>query len=76
MLNEMFIIYLLTMWKWKKHLRGDITQIFITYAKPYRLASKDTLGRWLPESMQTAGIDIRKYTAYIARSAAALVAQS
>ena len=71
------VYHLLTLYvKVTKPLRGDITQLFITYAKPYRPASRDTLGRWLREVMQTAGIDVTKYTAHSTRSAAVSAAQS
>ena len=59
-----------------EQLRGDITQLFITYSKPHRPTSRDTLGRWLREVMQTAGIDIKKYTAHSTRSAAVSAAQN
>ena len=40
-----------------KYLRGNITSFFITYIKPYKAASKDTISRWIKATLGQAGID-------------------
>ena len=42
----------------RKDLRGDLTGLFITTAKPYRKISKDTLSRWVKGILKGAGIDM------------------
>jgi len=41
-----------------KYLRGNITSFFITYVKPYKAASKDTISRWIKATLGQAGIDL------------------
>ena len=45
-----------------KSLRGSTTYLFITTSKPYRLASKDTLARWIKSVLHDAGIDMTIFT--------------
>ncbi|XP_074612234.1 uncharacterized protein LOC141866599 [Acropora palmata] len=43
-----------------KPLRGDITSLFVTYVKPYKAASKDTISRWIKTTLKLAGIDMTR----------------
>jgi len=43
--------------------------LFITYGKPHRYASKDSLARWVKEAMKMAGIDIDTFKPHSTRSA-------
>ena len=52
-----------------KSLRGSITYLFITTSKSYRLASKDTLVRWIKSVLHDAGIDMAIFTPHSTRSA-------
>ena len=40
------------------NLRGNITRLFISTAKPYKITSQDTLARWIKTTLQSAGIDM------------------
>ena len=51
-----------------KPLRGDITSLFVTYVKPYKAASKDTISRWIKTTLGPAGIDITRFKPHSIRS--------
>ena len=51
-----------------KPLRGDITSLFVTYVKPYKTASKDTISRWIKTTLGLAGIDITRFKPHSIRS--------
>lgn len=55
-------------------LRGKETKLFITYAKPYHGASRDTLRRCLKSCMAQAKIDTQVFTAHSTRAASASAA--
>ena len=44
------------------NLRGNITRLFITTTKPYKIASQDTFARWIKTTLQSAGIDMNMFT--------------
>ena len=44
------------------NLRGNITRLFITLTKPFKIASQDTLARWIKTTLQSAGIDMSIFT--------------
>lgn len=44
--------------------------LLISYVKPYRPVSRDTISRWIRVVMSRSGIDIRKFTAHSVRAAA------
>ena len=52
----------------RKH-RTD-NELFISYQRPFKAVSKDTVTRWVNDIMSKAGIDIRKYVTHSCRSAA------
>ena len=58
-----------------KQKRKD-TQLFISYIKPYRAVTKDTVARWSKSIMKEAGIDIEKYCTHSSRSAASSYVKS
>ena len=51
------------------NLRGDITRLFITTTKSYKIGSQDTLARWNKTKFQPAGVDMSIFTAHSNRSA-------
>lgn len=51
-----------------KSLRGNITSFFITYVKPYKAASKDTISRWIKATLGQAGIDLSHFKPHSIRS--------
>ncbi|XP_068689820.1 uncharacterized protein [Montipora foliosa] len=51
-----------------KPLRGDITSLFVTYVKPYKAASKDTISRWIKTTLKLAGIDMTRFKPHSIRS--------
>ena len=51
-------------------LRANNTNLFISYVKPYRTVTKDTISRWLRAVMFNSGIDCSKYKPHSIRSAA------
>ena len=53
------------------NLRSNITHLFITTTKHYKIASQDTLARWIKATLQSAGIDMSIFTPHSTRSASA-----
>ena len=51
-------------------LREGISNLFISYVKPYRAVTKDTISRWLKTTMSLAGIDCTIFKTHSIRSAA------
>ena len=49
--------------------RNKAKQLFISYQKPYRPISKDTLARWLRDILTRAGIDTEIFAAHSTRAA-------
>lgn len=52
-------------------LRGDTTRLFITYAKPHKAASRDTIARWTNATLKESGIKVDIYPAHSTRAASA-----
>lgn len=50
-------------------LRSDCSQLLLSHVKPHGPASKDTTFRWCKNVLETAGIDVSKFTAHSTRSA-------
>jgi hypothetical protein len=53
-----------------KDLRGDGLSLFISYQKPYKAVSTETISRWLKTMLAKAGVDITLFKAHSTRSAA------
>ena len=51
------------------HLRKDHSQLLLSYIKLFRPVARDTVSRWVTQVLQSAGIDIAKYSAYSCRAA-------
>ena len=45
-------------------LRKDHSQLLFSYVKPFRLVSRVTVSRWVKLVLQSADIDITKYSAH------------
>ena len=43
--------------KRKKPLRGTETKLFVSFTKPYKRVSRETLSRWIRTVMTSAGVD-------------------
>ena len=52
-----------------RSIRGSLTGFFLTTRPPVRLASRDTLRRWVKDVMGAAGIDITVFSPHSTRSA-------
>ena len=52
-------------------LRGDATRLFISFIKPHKPVSRDTLARWTNITLKNSGIDTDVYTAHSTRAASA-----
>ena len=50
-------------------IRQDECQLLISYAKPHKRISRDTLSRWIREILQLSGIDLTKFKPHSMRSA-------
>ena len=50
--------------------RGKEKSVFLTFSKPYRAATRDTVSRWVKTVLKLAGIDITKYGPGSTRAAA------
>ena len=51
------------------------SSLFISYIKPYKAVSRDTLRRWCKEVMRMSGIGVSKYSSHSSRSAATSLAR-
>ena len=56
-------------------LRGTQTHLFISYVKPHKRVSSDTISRWIKYTLSRAGVDITRFKAHSTRSAAAAAAK-
>lgn len=50
-------------------LRGNLSKLFITFKKPFREASTDSIGRWIKQSLADSGIDTSVFGAHSTRHA-------
>ena len=58
-----------------KPLRGEETQLLISFVKPHKAVSKDTMGRWVKCVLANAGIDTNQFGAHSTRSASTSAAK-
>ncbi|KAL9978098.1 hypothetical protein ACROYT_G015579 [Oculina patagonica] len=58
-----------------KPLRGEETQLLISFVKPHKAVSKDTIGRWVKCVLTNAGIDTNQFGAHSTRSASTSAAK-
>ena len=49
--------------------RGDHAQLFLSYVKPFKPVTKETLSRWVKKVLKQAGIDIDQYSPHSTRAA-------
>ena len=57
-------------------LRKDSEQLLLSYQKPHKPGSSETIGRWLKSFMNKLGIDTNIFSAHSTRSAATSAAKS
>lgn len=57
-------------------LRKEEKQLLISFSKPHKAVSKDTISRWLKSVLDTAGIDTSVFSAYSVRSASTSAAKA
>ena len=50
-------------------IRGQITQLLVSFVKPHLAISKDTLSRWIKSTMNSAGVDMKVFKSHSTRSA-------
>ena len=50
-------------------LRKDHSQLLLSYVKPFKQVARDTVSKWVKQVLQSAGIDITKYSAHSCRAA-------
>lgn len=59
-----------------KVLRGEQSRLLISYQRPHRVVSVDTISRWLKTILNLAGIDTSKFGAHSTRSAVTSAAKA
>lgn len=52
-----------------KALRGDVTKVFLSYIRPHKPVSTDTVARWIKVVMAKSGIDVSLFKAHSVRGA-------
>ncbi len=52
-----------------KSLRGLETKLFISFVKPYKRVSRETISRWIRSVMETAGVDTNVFKPHSTRAA-------
>ena len=57
-------------------LRGDSSQLFISFIKPHRPVTSSTIARWLKETIGAAGIDTTIFKAHSVRGASTSAASN
>ena len=57
-------------------LRGSESQLFVSYTKPHKAVSRDTIGRWVKTVLSSAGIDTKKFKPHSTRAAAVSAASN
>ncbi|XP_068749289.1 uncharacterized protein [Montipora capricornis] len=50
-------------------LRGGAQQLFVSYSKPFKPVSRDTISRWVKTVMQKSGIDVNLFKPHSTRAA-------
>ena len=50
-------------------LRNDEKQLLISYIKPHKAVSRDTISQWIKRFMTAAGIDTSVYKSHTTRAA-------
>ena len=50
-------------------LRGNEEKLFISYQKPHKAVSRDTISRWAKAVLEAAGIDTKVYSSHSTRAA-------
>ena len=51
-------------------LRGSESQLFVSYTKPHKAVSRDTIDRWVKTVLSCTGIDTKKFKPHSTRAAA------
>ena len=54
-----------------KPLRNSAKQLFISFIRPHKAVSRDTISRWTKDVLKLSGIDITTFTAHSTRAATA-----
>ena len=57
-------------------LRGSESQLLVSYTKPHKAVSRDTIGRWVKTVLLSAGIDTKKFKPHSTRAAAVSAASN
>lgn len=52
-------------------LRGNYKQLFISFVRPHKPVSRDTISRWTKTVLKNSGIDTTKFTSHSTRAATA-----
>ncbi|KYN22386.1 hypothetical protein ALC57_05220 [Trachymyrmex cornetzi] len=58
-----------------KHLRTDKYELFISWKKPHRSITTQSLSRWIKDTLQESGMNTSIFTAYSTRHAATSAAK-
>lgn len=58
-----------------KDIRGSINKLFISFKKPHKAVSTQTISRWIKKVMCKSGIDINIFSAYSTRHASTSAAK-
>lgn len=57
-------------------LRGDETQLLISFVRPHKVVSKDTIGRWIKSVLANSSIDTSQFGAHSTRAASTSAAKN
>lgn len=52
-----------------KALRNDETKLFVSYVRPHKPVSRDTISRWTKDTLKLCGVDTKVFAAHSTRSA-------
>ena len=54
-------------------LRGEQSQLLVSFVKPHKAVTKDTVARWVKPILQKSGIDTAKFTSHSTRASTSCV---
>ena len=70
------LVHLQEYLKRTSNLAPNESNLFISFIKPHKAVSKDTIARWCKTVLPLSGIDINKYTTHSSRAAASSKAKA
>lgn len=59
-----------------KHIRNDSSNLFLTYKRPHKPVTSQTISRWIKNMLAESGVDVTKFSAHSTRHASTSAARA